>query len=94
MTIPDGQTVIVGGLKQVSDEEGFTGVPWLEHILIVRELSSLTDNEHTTTSFFLFIRPQILRDSMFRDLKYFSSQGARRAGIPGEFPRSRPLLIK
>jgi general secretion pathway protein D len=94
VTIPDGQTVIVGGLKRVGDSHEFAGLPWLENVPIIRELTSRTDDGHTTTSFFVFIRPMILRDSRFQDLKFYSSQSTRQAGIPGEFPRSRPLLIR
>lgn len=94
VTIPDGQTIIVGGLKRVSQTDSFTGVPLLERIPIIRELSSLSSENGATTSFFLFIRPMILRDSLFRDLKFYSGQETRSAGIPGEFPNSAPLLMR
>ena len=94
VTIPDGQTIVVGGLKRIGDSHEFAGIPWLENIPIVRELTSRTDDGQTTTSFFLFIRPVILRDSRFRDLKFYSSQSAERAGVSGGFPSSRPLLIR
>ncbi|WP_186776018.1 secretin N-terminal domain-containing protein [Rubripirellula reticaptiva] len=93
VTIPDGKTVVVGGLKRIGDSETFTGVPWAEKIPILRELTSLTTKEESTTSFFLFIRPKILRDSRFRDLKYLSDIEAQDAQIPGDDPESGPILI-
>lgn len=93
VTIPDGKTVVVGGLKRSSDTETFTGLPWTEKIPIIRELTSLTTESGQTTSFFLFIRPKILRDSRFRDLKYLSDIDVQDAQIPGDDPESGPILI-
>ncbi|MGB7324821.1 MAG: secretin N-terminal domain-containing protein [Rubripirellula sp.] len=93
VTIPDGKTVVVGGLKRIGDSETFTGVPWAEKIPILRELTSMTTKDESTTSFFLFIRPKILRDSRFRDLKYLSDIEAQDAQIPGDDPESGPILI-
>lgn len=93
VTIPDGQTVVVGGLKRMNESDTFTGVPWAEKIPVLRELTSLTTAEESSTSFFLFIRPKILRDSRFRDLQYLSDIEAQDAQIPGDDPESRPILI-
>ena len=93
VTIPDGQTVVVGGLKRTRDIDSFSGVPWTEHIPILRTLTSLTATEQDCISFFLFIRPRILRDSQFRDLQYLSDVELDNAQIPGDVPQSRPLII-
>jgi general secretion pathway protein D len=93
VTIPDGKTVVVGGLKGITQGDTFNGVPWTQHIPIIRQLTSLTTDTQTTTSFFLFIRPKILRDSRFRDLRYLSDVDAQKADIPGDYPQSSPILI-
>ena len=93
VTIPDGQTIVVGGLKRGSETEGFTGVPWTENIPVLRELTSLTTADDQCTSFFLFIRPRILRDSQFRDLRYLSNLETQAMDAPGDVPQSRPMLI-
>jgi general secretion pathway protein D len=93
VTIPDGQTVIVGGLKRVGEEDSFSGLPILERIPVLRELTSLQRNQGTTTSFFLFLRPRILRDSRFRDLQYLSEVETNLARIPADYPDSQPILI-
>jgi general secretion pathway protein D len=93
VTIPDGQTVIVGGLKRVGEEDSFSGLPILEHIPVLRELTSSQRNQGTTTSFFLFLRPRILRDSRFRDLQYLSDVETNLARIPADYPDSQPILI-
>jgi type II secretory pathway component GspD/PulD (secretin) len=93
VTIPDGKTIVVGGLKQLRAGSTFSGVPWTEHIPVLRELTSSTTNSEQTTSFFLFIRPKILRDSKFRDLRYLSDIDTQDAEIPGDDPVSRPIVI-
>lgn len=93
VTIPSGKTVVVGGLKRVSDTSEFSGIPWAEKIPIIRELTSRTDDRNQTTSFFLFIRPIVLRDSRFADLKYLSQHEQDDACLPGDYPSSRPELI-
>jgi general secretion pathway protein D len=93
VTIPDGQTVIVGGLKRSDEGDSFTGVPWLEKVPVLRELTSLRTQERGTTSFFLFIRPQILRDSEFRDLEFLSHVETQDATLPTDYPASAPLVV-
>lgn len=93
VTIPDGKTVVVGGLKRSGEENNFRGVPWAEHIPVLRELTSRTDRNSVTTSFFLFIRPVVLRDSRFADLRFLSDKEAGAYCLPGDYPVSAPELI-
>lgn len=93
VTIPDGRTVVVGGLKRISDSDTFTGLPWAEKIPVLRELTSRTDRNQQTTSFFLFIRPIVLRDSRFADLRFLSDEQAGEFCLPGDYPTSFPELI-
>ena len=94
VTVPDNQTIVVGGLQQFNEADTFTGIPLLERIPVLRELSSRTTASQSSTSFFLFIRPTILRDSGFRDLQYLSDVDAAAAMIPGDAPEARPILIE
>jgi len=94
VTIPDGHTVIVGGLKQNGTNSSITGVPYLEFIPIIRDVTSLRTSNQATTSFFLFIKPVIVRDAQFAELKYLSSASAAAAGISPRFPVSAPILIR
>ncbi|TWU62884.1 putative type II secretion system protein D precursor [Crateriforma conspicua] len=93
VTIPSGKTVVVGGLKRTSEDHNFAGIPWAEKIPVIRELTSRTDDGYSTTSFFLFIRPIVLRDSRFADLKYLSQNELSEQCLPGDYPSSRPELI-
>lgn len=93
VTIPDGQTVVVGGLKRTGRSDTTTGVPFIESIPLLSMIASLNTEDVQTTSFFLFIRPLVLRDDKFADLKFVSEKSARSAEIAGEHPVSRPILI-
>jgi type II secretory pathway component GspD/PulD (secretin) len=94
VTIPDGQTVIVGGLNRIGEVNTLTSIPYLELVPVVRDLTSLQGGDLTTTSFFLFIRPLILRDDKFTDLKFLSKKSHRCAEIPGDYPTSQPIMIE
>lgn len=94
VTIPDGHTLIVGGLNQANYSKSVGGVPYLELIPIIKYLTSNTTQSGRESSLFIFLRPVILRDDKFRDLKYFSERDARRSQSMGDFPVSRPILIK
>ncbi len=94
VTIPDGQTIIVGGLKRTGRTDSQSGLPFISEVPILRAVSSLQKKNHQTTSFFLFIRPIILRDDKFADLRYLSHKSAHQAEIRGEHPRGQPVMIE
>ena len=94
VTVPDGQTVIVGGLKRTGETYSMQGIPYLEKIPLIRDLSTIKTNGMTSTSFFLFIRPVILRADKFEDLKHLSTRSLHVAEIGGDYPDSRPLLVE
>jgi type II secretory pathway component GspD/PulD (secretin) len=94
VTIPDGHTLIVGGLNRLSGTHDIDGIPILERIPIVRLATSKQDRSQDRTSLFIFLRPVILRDDKFRDLKYFSERDTVHADIATDYPASVPLLIR
>lgn len=94
VTVPDGYTVIVGGLRQKNYSYTMDGIPFLENIPIIRELSSLQSTSKAESSLFVFLRPVILRDDKFRDLKFISDVDLHRAAMPPNYPTSAPLSIR
>ena len=94
VTIPDGYTVIVGGLTSQNDSYEVDGLPLLERIPIIRDLTSLQTDGWQQTSLFVFLKPIILREDKFKDLRFISDTHRRRAEMPTNFPASRPLMIK
>jgi len=94
VTLPNGQTIIAGGLKRIADTHNNTGVPYLENIPVVRELTSLNNHIGQTMSFFIFLRPLVLRDDRFADLKYLSETSVHGAALQSDWPTSKPKLIE
>ena len=93
VTIPDGHTIIVGGLKRNDLTETITRVPILGQIPWLEYLFSSRSNNASDATLFVFIRPIILRDDAFEDLKYLSSRELDLAGLPQDYPSSSPLLM-
>jgi len=61
IVIPDGYTVVMGGLINEIKSETQQGVPYLEDIPLLGYFFSGRSNAKTTTSLFLFVTPHILK---------------------------------
>jgi general secretion pathway protein D len=94
VTIPDGHTVIVGGLNRSNSALSNDGIPYVENIPLLRELTSVRTTSRSQTTLFVFLRPVILRDDKFRDLQYLSDKDSRCAGCRTDYPSSQPMLVK
>ena len=94
ISIPDGHTVIVGGLNTGTDSYNYSGMPILSRIPIVRQVTGLTTTSNARHSMFIFLRPVILRDDKFRDLKYISEQNVDKACLPRDMPTSHPIWLQ
>ncbi|MHC4717338.1 MAG: type II secretion system protein GspD, partial [Planctomycetota bacterium] len=93
VTVPDGYAVIVGGLKRRDQSDTASKIPFLGDIPVLGRLFSLTDQGDTESTLFVFIRPVILRDDRFEDLKYLSRRDLELAELPPDLPASEPLLM-
>lgn len=94
VAIPNGHTVVVGGLTTKSFLRSYDGIPWLERIPLLRSIAGNQLEDSDESRIFVFIKPTILRDDKFRDLQYISEIDRRKACLPNDAPSSRPLLIK
>lgn len=94
ITVPDGQTVVIGGLSSSDYGESISRVPILGEIPILEYLLSSRSRSTSETTFFVFIKPLILRDDGFQDLKYLTRRDLAEAGLPGDFPQSEPLIME
>ena len=93
VTVLSGHTLIVGGLNRTNYSKTINAIPLLGEIPIIKYLfrnETITKSEDTL---FVFMRPVILRDDQFEDLKYLSSRQLEEAGLPPNFPTSEPLPI-
>lgn len=98
-TIPDGHTVVVGGIELVSDGNNTTQVPYIGDVPLIGELFKVRDNSKSRQRFYVFIRAAVLRDQQLNDLKYLTDatirrEGLNRLGITDGFPTMRPRVIR
>lgn len=94
VAIPDGHTVIVGGLTRERWSRSDSGIPYLERIPVLRLLGGSTTRGETADRLFVFIRPIILRDEQFTDLLNVSGKPLQIAEVSDGFPVSAPVIMK
>lgn len=87
--IPDAYTVIVGGLVVENETDSVTEVPLLGRIPVIGALFQSSDRARTKSRVFAFIRPTILRDDKFADLKLITETELEKAELSNrDFPES------
>ena len=64
ISVANGQTVLLAGLIQDQRNENRNGIPWLDELKGIGDAFSHQDNTKTRTELIIFIRPQIIRDSL------------------------------
>ena len=94
VTVPDGYTIIAGGLNRSDTSETIDRVPILGEIPVLEYLFSNRNQLQNNTTLFVFIRPIILRHDKFADLKYLSDRDLAQVTDHGNFPASEPMLIR
>lgn len=94
VTVPDGHAIIIGGLKRTDLIESSVGIPLLSKIPILKYLFGAVDKSRTESTLFVFIRPTILRDDQFEDLKYLSDGQLIAAEMAPNTPVGEPMILK
>jgi len=94
VTIPDGHTIVVGGLRVKNFRSGMDSLPLIDQIPVLNWLIGSRSSASSDLTLFVFIRPTILRDEKFEDLKYVSDGALKDVGLPGQYPSSKPIAIK
>ncbi|QQE11322.1 hypothetical protein JD969_17765 [Planctomycetota bacterium] len=93
VTVPNGYTIIVGGVKRLDGNKSKQGVPILGELPILEYMFGSETNIDKNAIMYVFIRPIILRDDDFSDLKYFSNRSLGQANMDASYPVSEPLLM-
>ena len=93
-TIPDGHTVVVGGLELTSDSEGIAQLPLIARIPLLGELFKNRATARNRTRFFVFIRATVLRSTGFDDLRFLSTRAAAEARLDDGLPVVQPRVIR
>ena len=61
MTVPDGATIILGGLERIRQSKGGTKVPLLGDIPFIGGLFRTTSNQDDQSRLYVFVRATIIR---------------------------------
>lgn len=93
-TIPDGFTVVVGGIELEDESKGEARLPLLGRIPIVGEAFKSRQRSSNRTRFYVFIRANILRDTGFEDLKYISEHDVAAMDVDDQWPTVSPRIIE
>lgn len=93
-TLPDGYTVVVGGLEFTNQSDSEQRIPGLGAIPLIGELFKSRDNSSGRQRFFVFIRATVLRDERLEDLKYISATDTSSIGVSDGWPSMEPRVIK
>jgi general secretion pathway protein D len=94
VTIPDGSTIIIGGLDSSNFNETVNTIPVLGEIPVLKWFFGTTNRDRHDSTLFVFLRPIILRDDRFQDLKYLSERDTKLAGMSPDDPPSEPMVIQ
>ncbi|HYE02523.1 MAG TPA: secretin N-terminal domain-containing protein, partial [Phycisphaerales bacterium] len=94
VTIPDGFTVVLGGLELTSDTSSVSQVPLLGSIPILGEAFKSRDLSTSRSRFFVFIRANVLRNTGFEDLKHLGTVAAQDAGVGDGWPEVGARVIR
>jgi general secretion pathway protein D len=93
-TVPDGYTVVVGGLETMTDSQSKDQVPILGSIPVLGEAFKNQSKNQTRSRFFVLIRANVLRGQSLEALRGLSATAAEQAGLPEAWPVSQPQVIK
>ncbi len=92
--VPDGYTVVVGGLLVDNSSESISEVPFVGRIPGLGLLFQNNSRSGSKSRIYAFIRPTILRDDAFEDLKFISAEQVKAAGLENDnFPRVEPMWM-
>jgi general secretion pathway protein D len=85
INVPDGSTMVIGGIVVDNESKTRTQVPWLGDVPILGRLFSRETGTRDRTVLYFFVTPHILKDTEFADLAELSYgkklEAAREIGI-------------
>ncbi|HUO09000.1 MAG TPA: secretin N-terminal domain-containing protein [Phycisphaerae bacterium] len=94
VSIPDGSTVILGGLRSSNNSRSVAKVPGLGEIPILGWIGRNQNDVNNTSAFYVFVRPTILRSSKFADLKEVTVAKREEANLKSDYPSTELRFMK
>jgi len=93
-TVPDGYTVVLGGLEVETETDAETRVPILGSIPILGALFKSQSKTSQQSRFYVFLRCSVLRSAAFEDLRYLSAPALAEADLDDGIPVVEPRVIR
>lgn len=93
-SLPDGHTVVVGGIELIADGKATSQVPGLGSIPIFGEAFKNRSNTASRSRFYVFIRANILGARGYEDLKFLSEIATTDAGVDDGWPVVEPRVMR
>jgi len=93
-TVPDGYTVVVGGIEVETKTDAESRVPYLGAIPILGNLFKSQSKTETRNRFYVFLRCSVLRSAALEDLRYISMPALVAAGVDDDLPVVEPRIIR
>lgn len=84
LSVRDGQTIVIAGLMQQTSSNGYSGVPFISRIPLLRYLFGIEVKVFRNTELMIFITPHVIlnnQDSEFISSSFLKRLEAIRAGI-------------
>jgi type II secretory pathway component GspD/PulD (secretin) len=94
VTIPNGYAVVVGGLEIATDGEDQTSVPTLGDIPLLGAQFRSDSKSTLTNRFYVFLHCSIQNDDHFESLRYISDQAREEVGLPSDYPKIKPMVMR
>ncbi len=92
--LPAEHVVLIGGLVSSREERVLDSVPFLSKIPLLGELFKSRLNDDVKETIFMFVRPVLLRDPFFEDLKLVSTKYGLDAKLSAENgPVNKPKML-
>ncbi|MCE5318340.1 MAG: type II secretion system protein GspD [Parachlamydia sp.] len=85
VNIPDGETVVIGGLRQKQTDDGEHHIPFLGEIPGFGKLFSLSNVRENVVELIIFITPRIIRDPADDFMRLRAEEMLKRPGDIPEF---------
>jgi len=94
VTVPDGFTVVVGGLELEVEGDASTQVPFLGDIPLIGYLFKSNSKSSSKSRFYVFLRCTVQRGGQFQDLRFRTQQVLESTGLPNDWPKLEPRVMR
>jgi type II secretory pathway component GspD/PulD (secretin) len=94
VTVPDGFTVVVGGLELEVEGDASTQVPFLGDIPVIGYLFKSNSKSSSKSRFYVFLRCTVQRGGQFQDLRFRTQQVLESTGLPDDWPKLEPRVMR